>query len=160
MPPFPKPKAETWRSRLWRWGFNLFPAYWGTGGRVVYIAPDWREVHVALPLNWRTRNYVGTLFGGSMYGAIDPVYMLMLIHNLGPDYVVWDKAATIRFRRPGRTTLYARFILTEEELQTIRRLACEQSSLDRVYPVELVDRLGVVYASFEKTLYVRKAKKE
>ncbi len=158
--PFPRPKAESWQSRLWRWGFNLFPAYRGTGGRVVYIAPDWREVHVALPLSWRTRNYVGTLFGGSMYGAIDPIYMLMLIHNLGPGYVVWDKAATIRFRKPGRTTLYARFVLSEDELQTIRRLACELPSLDRVYPVELVDRLGVVYASFEKTLYVRKAKKE
>ncbi|GIW23840.1 DUF4442 domain-containing protein [Meiothermus sp.] len=158
--PFPRPKAESWRSRLWRWGFNLFPAYRGTGGRVVYIAPDWREVHVALPLSWRTRNYVGTLFGGSMYGAIDPIYMLMLIHNLGPGYVVWDKAATIRFRKPGKTTLYARFVLTEEELQTIRRLALERPSLERVYPVELLDSSGVVHASFEKTLYIRKNKKE
>jgi hypothetical protein len=95
-----------------------------------------------------------------MYGAIDPIYMLMLIHNLGPGYVVWDKAATIRFRKPGKTTLYARFVLTEEELQTIRRLALERPSLERVYPVELLDSSGVVHASFEKTLYIRKNKKE
>ena len=93
---------ETWRTRLSRWGFNWFPAYRGTGGRVAYIAGDWSEVHVHVPLSWRTRNYVGPIFGGSMYGAIDPVYMLMLIKILGPEYVVWDKAATIRFRRPGR----------------------------------------------------------
>ncbi|GIW37029.1 MAG: hypothetical protein KatS3mg073_1174 [Meiothermus sp.] len=158
--PFSRPKPESWRSRLWRWGFNLFPAYRGTGGRVIYIAPDWREVHVALSLNWRTRNYVGTLFGGSMYGAIDPIYMLMLIKNLGQDYVVWDKAASIRFRKPGRTTLFARFVLTDEELGVIRQKLDENPSIDRVYPVELVDAWGVAHASFEKTLYINKADKE
>jgi hypothetical protein len=157
---FPKTKPESWRSRLWRWGFNLFPAYRGTGGRVTYIAPDWKEVHVALPLNWRTRNYVGTLFGGSLYGAIDPIYMLMLIHALGPQYIVWDKAATIRFRKPGKTTLYARFLLSDEELETIRTLAAQHPSVDRVYPVELVDKDGVVHVSFEKTLYIRRKTKE
>lgn len=158
--PYSRPKPESWRSRLWRWGFNLFPAYRGTGGRVIYIAPDWREVHVALPLNWRTRNYVGTLFGGSLYGAIDPIYMLMLIKNLGQGYVVWDKAASIRFRKPGRTTLFARFVLTDEELREIRQKLEENPSTDRVYPVEWVDVWGVVHASFEKTLYIKKADKE
>lgn len=153
---FPKAKAESWRTRVWRWGFNLFPAYRGTGGRVIYIAHDWKEVHVALPLNWRTRNYVGTIFGGSLYGAIDPIYMLMLIHTLGPEYVVWDKAATIRFRKPGKATLYARFVLTDEELGAIRTLTAQNPSVDRVYPVELVDKNGVVHASFEKTLYIRR----
>ena len=70
---------ESMRSRLARWGFNVFPAYWGTGARVTYIADDYREMHVRLPLTWRTRNYVGTIFGGSMYAAIDPVYMIMLM---------------------------------------------------------------------------------
>lgn len=158
--PYSRPKPESWRSRLWRWGFNLFPAYRGTGGRVIYIAPDWREVHVALPLNWRTRNYVGTLFAGSLYGAIDPIYMLMLIKNLGQGYVVWDKAASIRFRKPGRTTLFARFVLTDEELREIRQKLEENPSTDRVYPVEWVDVWGVVHASFEKTLYIKKADKE
>jgi acyl-coenzyme A thioesterase PaaI-like protein len=97
--------AETWRSRSYRWFFNWFPAYRGTGARITYIAGDWSEIRIRLPLSWRTRNYVGTIFGGSMYGAIDPMYMMMLIKTLGPDYVVWDKAATIRFRRPGREPL-------------------------------------------------------
>src|SRR6266496_6489335 len=96
-------------ARLLRWKFNLFPAYRGTGARVTYIADDFHEVRVHLPLSWRTRNAVGTIFGGSMYGAVDPIYMIMLIQLLGRDYVVWDKAATIRFRRPGQTTLYATF---------------------------------------------------
>src|SRR5512146_275198 len=111
---------ESLRTRVERHAFNLFPAYRGTGGRVRYIAADWREGRVEIPLSWRTRNYVGTIFGGSLYGAVDPIHMLMLIRNLGRGYQVWDKAAAIRFRRPGRGTLSARFLLEEAELGAIR----------------------------------------
>ena len=139
-----------------RWGFNLFPAFRGTGSRVTYIADDYREMRVELPLNWRTRNYVGTIFGGSLYGAVDPHYMIMLIKNLGRDYVVWDKAATIRFKKPGRGTLYARFLLDNEEIATIRSLTENGQPIDRVYTVDLTDAKGIVHASVEKTVYIRR----
>ena len=147
---------ESWASRRMRWGFNFFPAFRGTGARVTYISGDFREVRVKLPLSWRTRNYVGTIFGGSFYGAVDPHYMIMLIKILGPGYVVWDKAATIRFKKPGRGTLYARFEISEEEIVTIRRLLETESSTDRVYNVDLTDAAGVVHASVEKTVYIRR----
>ena len=102
---------ESLRTFLYRLVFNLWPCYRGTGGRVTFIAADWSEVRVRLPLSWRTRNYVGTIFGGSIYAAVDPFFMIMLMHRLGPDYEVWDKAATIRFRKPGRTTSTATLAL-------------------------------------------------
>jgi acyl-coenzyme A thioesterase PaaI-like protein len=147
---------ESLRTRLLRLGFNHFPAYRGTGGRVTYIADDFREIRIRLPLNWRTRNYVGTIFGGSMYGAVDPVYMLMLIRILGPEYTVWDKAASIRFRKPGRSTLYARFMLDQEELDTIRAELQKEPSVDRVYEIELTDAQGTVHATVSKTVHVRR----
>jgi len=147
---------ESLRTRAQRFGFNLFPAYRGAGGRVTYIAHDWREVRVEIPLSRRTRNYVGTIFGGSMYGAIDPIYMLMLIRCLGADYVVWDKAATIRFLRPGRSTLRASFELPVEETDAIRSALESARSMDRIYTVGLVDGQGTVCAEVDKTLYVRK----
>lgn len=55
--------TESFRTRIFRWFFNLFPAYRGTGGRITYIARNFREV--------------------------------------------WDKVASIRFKRPGKGTLYA-----------------------------------------------------
>jgi acyl-coenzyme A thioesterase PaaI-like protein len=150
-----KPAGESFASRLARWKFNLFPAYRGTGARVDYIAPDWREVRVRLPLSWRTRNLVGTIFGGSLYASIDPIYMVMLIRNLGSEYVVWDKSATIRFRKPGRSTLYARFVLTAQELDAIRAELSDRESIDRVYRVNLIDAAGTVHATAEKTIYIR-----
>jgi acyl-coenzyme A thioesterase PaaI-like protein len=148
--------AESWESRMLRWRFNLFPAYRGTGARVTYIASDFREARVKLPLSWRTRNYVGTIFGGSLYGAVDPLYMILLIKILGPAYTVWDKAATIRFLRPGRSTLSARFLIEEEEIATIKRLLETAPSIDRVYRIELSDSAGVVHAAVEKTIYIKR----
>ncbi len=147
---------ESLGSRLHRWYFNFFPAYRGTGARITYLAPDFREIRVRLPLSRRTRNYVGTIFGGSMYGAVDPIYMVMLIKNLGPAYQVWDKAATIRFRKPGRGTLYARFLLDERELEDIRAALELEPTIDRVYDVELTDEIGVVHASIRKTIHIRR----
>jgi hypothetical protein len=147
---------ESFNSRLLRWKFNLFPAYRGTGGRVLFIASDLREVRVKLPLNFRTRNLVGTIFGGSMYAAVDPIFMIMLMRNLGRDYVVWDKAATIHFRRPGRSTLYATFLIDDAELNAIRAVTTGGEPVDRVYHVDLVDAAGVVHASVEKIIYIRR----
>lgn len=147
------PSRESWNSRLRRWGFNFFPAYRGTGGRITFISDDWSEVRVAVGLNWRTRNYVGTIYGGSMYGAVDPIYMIMLIKLLGPDYVVWDKAATIRFRKPGRTTLRARFVVDAATVVAIRVELEKVPKLDRVFTIDLTDDAGEVYASVEKTIH-------
>jgi hypothetical protein len=61
---------EPYLSNKFRCGsFYVFACYRGTGGRAQYVAEDWSEVHLDLPLSWRTCNYVGTIFGGSMYSA-------------------------------------------------------------------------------------------
>jgi acyl-coenzyme A thioesterase PaaI-like protein len=143
-------------NKLRCWSFYFFACYRGTGARLRYIAADWSEVRLDLPLSWRTRNYVGTIFGGSMYAAVDPIFMIMLIRRLGPDFVVWDKAATIQFKKPGRETLHARFAVTDEELANIRTELDLQRSVDRTYLVELVDGSGTICATVEKIIYIRK----
>ncbi len=145
---------ESLRTRVFRWGFNLWPCYRGTGARVTHIASDWREIRIRLPLSWRTRNYVGTIFGGSLYAAVDPFYMIMLMKNLGPDYVVWDKAATVRFRKPGRTPLEAVFRLDDAELDDIRRMLAETPKVDRSYTLHLVDRNGTIHTTVDKIIHV------
>lgn len=147
---------QSWSSWLFKYFFNFFPAYRGTGARVEGISHDWKTVKIRLPLNWRTRNYVGTIFGGSLYASVDPMYMLMLIKILGNEYVVWDKAATIQFRKPGRTTLYATFIIDDREIETIKLLLENERAIDRHYQIDLVDNDGIVHASVEKVIYLRK----
>jgi acyl-coenzyme A thioesterase PaaI-like protein len=143
-------------NKLRCWSFYVFACYRGTGGRPSFIAEDWSEVRLSLPLSWRTRNYVGTIFGGSIYSAVDPIYMLMLIHRLGKDFLVWDKAASIQFKKPGRESLHARFIVDNEELAAIRAALETQRSIDRHYSIELKDASGNVCATVEKLIYIRK----
>jgi len=136
---------------------NVFPAFRGTGARVTFIAPDWSEMRIKLPLSWRTRNYVGTIFGGSLYASMDPHFMFMLMHRLGPDYLVWDKAASIRFRKPGRTTLTAICRMPDDEVAQVKLLLQTEAKVDRHYSVDLVDKEGTVHATVEKVVNVRKA---
>ena len=123
---------------------------------MTYIADDFREVKIRLPLTWRSRNAVGTIFGGSMYAAVDPIYMIMLMKCLGREFVVWDKSASIRFRKPGRATLFAAFRLDDAELDAIRSATATGSPVDRTYNVDLVDAEGAVHASVEKLIYVKR----
>ena len=147
---------ESLQTKLMRLVFRFFPAYRGTGGRVSYIADDWQEVRVEIPLNWKTRNYVGTIYGGSIYGAIDTIYMIMLIKILGPEYIVWDKAAFIKFIKPGRSKLYATFRLDTTEIGWIKAELERLPKLEKIYHIDIVDQNGIVHASVDKTLYIRK----
>jgi len=143
-------------NKLRCWSFYRFACYRGTGGRLKYIAEDWSEVRVDVPLSWRTRNYVGTIFGGSIYSAVDPIYMVMLIRRLGPGFIVWDKAAKIEFLKPGMQTLHARFVINDAELAAIRAALNTQRSIDRSYLVELKDASGTPCARVEKIIYIRR----
>src|SRR5579862_4769915 len=110
-------------TRLQRWmlrSINIWPPFFGAGIRVKW-STDHKAVDVEMKLRFWNRNYVGTHYGGSLYSMADPFYMLMLIENLGRDYIVWDKSASIRFRKPGRGKMRASFRLSEEQIESIRR---------------------------------------
>ena len=146
-----------WLIRL----LSLYPPYLGAGIRV-RVAPDFRTVTVRMRLRFWNRNYVGTQFGGSLYSMCDPFFMLILLEHLGPGYVVWDKAATIRFRRPGKGTVRATFHIPEERIAEIRAAADNVGNdgnggkVEPVFRVDVVNEKGEVVADIEKLLYVRR----
>lgn len=135
---------------------RFYPPYLGAGVRVTHIAEDFSSIEVEMPLRFYNKNYVGTHFGGSLYSMCDPFYMLMLIELLGPDYIVWDKAASIRFRRPGKGLVRARFEISEDKLAEIRAAADANGKVEPEFQVEVKDRDGNVIAQIQKLLYVRR----
>ena len=140
---------------LHRW-INLWPPFLGAGIRVKHIAPDMKAVDVEMKLHCWNANYVGTHFGGSLFAMTDAFYMLMLMHHLGESYIVWDKAATIRYRKPGRGTVRVEFRLTDGQVQDIREKLKTLPKYEPVFVVEVKDGAGVVIAEVEKLLHVRK----
>ena len=151
---FPTNSCESFKTKLYRWYFNFYPAYRRTGGRVCFISEDWHETHIKLSLNWTTRNYVGTVFGGSIYGATDPVYMLQLLKILGDKYIIWDKSATVKFISPIKNRVYAKFELSREIIGEIKAQVAEHNKYIIHLPVKFVDKNAKVYAMITKTLYI------
>ena len=147
--------TESIKSRVTRILFNYVPMFWSTGAKVTYLADDFKEMHLKLPLSWRTRNYVGTIFGGSMFSATDVLYFLLVRKNLGEEYIVWDKASCIRFKKPGTGTLYTKAVISDEEIEIIKTELLNTDKIDRVYYLDLVDAAGDICASIEKTIHVQ-----
>jgi len=151
---FETAREENLRSKLRRLAFNFFPAYRRTGGRISFLSEDWKEVHVRLGLNRATKNYVGTVFGGSIYGSMDPIYMVQLINILGGDYVVWDKSATVTFLRPIKGTVFAKFVITDEILNEIKSKVGSDNKCTIELPCSFQDKSGKNYAEVSKVLYI------
>jgi hypothetical protein len=146
--------SPAWRARVVRMGFNLHPAFRGSGGRVVHVASNLRHIRIRLPLSWKTKNIVGSLYGGSLFAITDGAHPMMLMAALGDGYIVWDKAASIRYRKPGLSTLYADFVLSDVEVLFIKAELAICPELERTYLVELKDKQGIVHAEVERTVYI------
>ena len=140
---------------VFRRGINLWPPFAGAGIRVTRVSADFREVDVALKLGVLNRNYFGTQFGGSMFAMADPFFALMMLRNLGPAYVVWDKAGSIRYVRPGRGTVFARFRLPAAVIARARRATAGGGRHEPTFHVRIVDADGETVADVAKTLYIR-----
>jgi Domain of unknown function (DUF4442) len=141
---------------------NLWPPFLGAGIRIKHIAPDMKSVDIEMKLRFWNANYVGTHFGGSLFAMTDPFYMLMLMlmANLGRDYIVWDKAATIRYRKPGKGTVRAKFRLSDRQIDDIREKLKTLPKYEPVFSVEVKDEAGAVIAEVEKVLHVRKKQQD
>lgn len=142
---------KRWLLYLW----NFWPTYWGAGIKIDSISKDFK--YARTKLKWRpwTRNIVGTQFGGSIYAMVDPIYMVMLLVLLGRSYIVWDKAANIRFRKPGRSTLIAEFTVTDEDVRHIKEQLTKMDKYDWQKTVLVKDKAGEVIAEIHKVIHVR-----
>src|ERR1700683_1134948 len=144
------------KSRALRPWISLWPPFLGMGIRIKHIAPDMKAVDVEMKLRFWNANYVGTQFGGSVFPMTDPFYMLMLMANLGDDYIVWDKAASIRYRKPGKGTVRAEFRLSDSQIDDVRQKLKTLPKYEPVFSVEVKDEAGVVIAEVEKVIHVRR----
>jgi acyl-coenzyme A thioesterase PaaI-like protein len=140
----------------WLRHIGWWPPLFGTGIKVTRLDKDMRAIDVEMPLRPWNRNYMGVQFGGSLFAMTDPFYMIMLATNLGRDYVVWDKAASIRYKKPGMGRVRAEFRLAEEKLAEIRAALEVEGRYDARFVVEVKDDGGGVVADVERVIYCAK----
>ncbi|MCD1280172.1 MULTISPECIES: DUF4442 domain-containing protein [Psychrobacter] len=134
---------------------NTYAPYVGAGIKIDHIDLDQGLCVVSMGLNSLNKNIVGTQFGGSLYAMVDPFYMIMLMHQLGSSYVVWDKSSHIEFVAPGNSKVTARMKIPSTEITTIQELAKNGEAVFRTYTVDLVDEQQKTVATVTKTIYIR-----
>ena len=144
-----------WRLRVLR-RLHWWPPLLGAGVKVTRMDADFRAIDIEMRLTWRNRNIMGAHFGGSLYAMTDPFYMLMLMENLGPEYIVWDKAAAIRYKRPGRSTVRVEFRLTQAQIDEVRATLETEERYEPVFLIEVKDASGNVVTEVHKTIYIAK----
>jgi len=143
-------------STIYKYGFNWSPMYRRSTSKLIEVSDDLHYVKIRLKLNWKNRNYAGSIFGGSMLAATDPIYMIQLIQILGDDYVVWDKAVEARYKKPAKGTIYGEFKFTTVEIIVIKQLVSQNNETDIIKTMNLVDSNQHIIATFNKTVYIAK----
>lgn len=134
---------------------NFWPPFLGAGIHVDYMSKDFHRVEVSMKLRFWNRNYVSTHYGGSLYSMTDPFYMIMLMQILGRNYIVWDKSASIRFKKPGRGKVSAIFELSHEQIESMKNDLLTYSKIEPVLTVNICDSSGEIVAVVEKVLSIK-----
>ena len=140
---------------IFKYGFNISPMYKRSTGKLIEVSEDLLHVKVKIPISYKNKNYVGSIFGGSLFSATDPVLMIQLMQILGNDFVVWDKNSNIQFKRPAKENVFANFDLTQDEIQSIKKRVLEEKELDLVKEISITNKdKSTVFATVSKTIYI------
>lgn len=135
---------------------RFYPPFIGAGISIKEYNPDYSYILVQMKLRFWNKNYLGTHFGGSLYSMTDPFYVLMLSKQLGSEFIVWDKSATIRYLKPAVGTVFARFELSSEQINHIKDQLENNRTVEPKFTVFVTDSKGAVLVKIEKTLHIRR----
>ncbi|RKF03038.1 acyl-coenzyme A thioesterase PaaI-like protein [Tenacibaculum lutimaris] len=143
------------KSTIFKYGFNLSPMYKRSTGKIIYVSDDLLNVKVKIPVSYKNKNYVGSIFGGSLFSATDPIYMIQLINILGNDYVVWDKSSSIKFIKPVYEDGFIDFIFSTDEIEEIKKRVEVEKKIDLIKELEIVSKdKSTVFTKIDKTIYI------
>ncbi|KAD4060583.1 DUF4442 domain-containing protein [Arthrobacter yangruifuii] len=134
---------------------NVWPPFAFTGIRITRLDPGYWGACVRLRSYWWNKNVAGVHFGGSLFAMTDPFWMMLLLHHLGRDHVVWDRAAEVEFLKPGKGEVRVEFALDPADVERLRTLASGGAKVLEWFSADVVDSTGDVVARVRKQVYVR-----
>jgi len=137
---------------------NWYPPYWGAGIKMIHLADDFTSCKVRLKLTFWNKNVFGTQFGGSLYAMSDPFFVLLLTQTMtSKEYIIWDKAATIHFKRPGKGDCFVEFKVPLSKVEEMKNeVKFAGGKKDFLFKTDVVDKENNIIAKVEKLIYVKK----
>ena len=143
------------KAKIFKYGFNISPMYRRSTGRIIEVSDDLLKIVIKVPISYKNKNYVNSIFGGSMFSAVDPIPMVQLLNLIGDDYVVWDKSAEIKFKRPAKEHVYADFTYSITELEEIKKRVSEENeiNIEKITLLTNKDK-SKTFCEVRKTIYI------
>lgn len=141
--------------RNFKFIWNLWPPFLGLGISIKKVSDDFKHVTVILKKRPWNVNYFGTQYGGGIFSMTDGVHMLMLVKHLPKKFRVWEKAASIEYLKRGHTNLTADFVITDEEINHIKKEVLEKSAMNWIVVIDIHDKTGQVVAKVKRTLSIK-----
>jgi acyl-coenzyme A thioesterase PaaI-like protein len=133
---------------------ELYPPFVPMRIKVLEIGDNWRAVRILLPLNARSRNPGGVMFGGWQAALADPIAALACA-RVFPGYSVWTRAMTISFDHGGNSDLEMRFSLTSDQEQAIRMELEQDGRSTPTFEYAYVRKDGVRCTVIRNTVAIR-----
>lgn len=148
-------------SEKWlKWLLRFYPPLFFQRIWVQAFTPDFRGVDVKIARSIFNINYNKSIFGGTIYSAVDPflpVLFFQIFSKMGYKVTVWQKGADIDFIKPAYTNLYFSIAIDEACIEEAKEMINKGEKFIKSFPVELKNKDGEVCAVMNSIVYVRKS---
>jgi len=146
------------KSSIARFLINLYPPMIFNGVRVIHVAEDYTALKLRIRRTFLTRNHSGSIFGGSLFSAVDPFYALLYWQIFQHENIhcsTWLKSAEVKYLKPANTKLFANLFISEEEKNNALSTIKEKGRFDAHYTIYLVDKQGVKYVEVKQLITLK-----
>jgi acyl-coenzyme A thioesterase PaaI-like protein len=144
--------------RVLKWAMRCYPPFLFQGIWTKQFEKEFTGAQVKIINNIFNRNYNRTIFGGTIFSAADPYYVLLFYQILirkGWRVKLWLKHSTIDFLRPGNCNLYFKINLSPEDIEEVVAKLESDGKFIKTFRVEITNKEGILYAVVHNEIYIR-----
>lgn len=146
------PKALKWLLRIYP--PFLFQRIW-----VREIHPDFKKVDVKIFKSLLNINSNKTIFGGTIFSAVDPFYAILIDQRLQLNgfnkTIAWLKSASIEYKKPGLTNLRFTIEITETDFNECVDALKTRGRIMKTFSIQILNELNEICAIAKNEIYIR-----
>ena len=141
-----------------KWAMRLYPPLFFQRIWVQKFHPGFTGVDVKINKSFFNKNYNDSIFGGTIFAGADPFYALLfdqVMQRRGFKVRVWLKSAQIQYLKPGKTNLYFKINITEQDIAEAEETLNTVGKFVKSFPIEMYNKEGELCVSLVNEVYVR-----
>lgn len=142
-----------------KWVLRSYPPFFFQRIWIKNILEGFRGVDVKISKSFLNINTNRTVFGGTIFSALDPLYPILMdqiFKSKGINKTVaWLKSAKIEYRKPGTTNLSFAIRLQEDEIDEALATIRTTGRVIKVFKTEVYDTAKTLIAVSYNEIYIR-----